>query len=92
MRELFIDGVQTTRMNYYPPCPEPDKAIGLTPHSDTDALTIIVRNGIYQSMKHRATVNSTNERFPIATFHSSNLDSELGPAPSLIGPDNPANF
>jgi len=51
-----------------------------------------VSNGIYRSIEHRATVNSTNERLSIATFHSSNLDSELGPAPSLIGPDNPANF
>ena len=29
------------RMNYYRPCPEPDKAIGLTPHSDADALTVV---------------------------------------------------
>ncbi|KAM4101085.1 hypothetical protein ACB094_05G116400 [Castanea mollissima] len=129
MRELFIDGVQTMRMNYYPPCPEPDKAIGLTPHSDADALTVvfqlneteglqirkegnwvpvkplpnafivnigdimeIVSNGIYRSIEHRATGNSTNERLSRATFHSSNLDSELGPAPSLSGPDNPQNF
>ncbi|KAG6692116.1 hypothetical protein I3842_10G097000 [Carya illinoinensis] len=41
MRELFSDGVQSMRMNYYPPCPEPDKAIGFTPHSDADALTIL---------------------------------------------------
>ncbi|KAF3953337.1 hypothetical protein CMV_021212 [Castanea mollissima] len=129
MRELFIDGVQTMRMNYYPPCPEPDKAIGLTPHSDADALTVvfqlneteglqirkegnwvpvkplpnafivnigdimeIVSNGIYRSIEHRATGNSTNERLSRATFHCSNLDSELGPAPSLSGPDNPAKF
>ncbi|KAL4627155.1 hypothetical protein ACB092_05G147300, partial [Castanea dentata] len=129
MRELFNDGVQTMRMNYYPCCPEPDKAIGITPHSDADALTVvfqlneteglqirkegrwvpvkplpnafivnigdimeIVSNGIYRSIKHRATVNSTKEKLSIATFNSSNLDSELGPAPSLIGPDNPANF
>ncbi|KAJ4849952.1 hypothetical protein Tsubulata_004843, partial [Turnera subulata] len=41
MKELFSDGVQSVRMNYYPPCPEPDKAIGFTPHSDADALTIL---------------------------------------------------
>ncbi|KAK4589398.1 hypothetical protein RGQ29_020109 [Quercus rubra] len=129
MRELFNDGVQTMRMNYYPCCPEPDKTIGITPHSDADALTVvfqlneteglqirkegrwvpvkplpnafivnigdimeIVSNGIYRSIEHRATVNSTKERLSIATFHSSNLDSELGPAPSLIDPDNPTNF
>ena len=41
MRELFNDGVQTMRMNYYPCCPEPDKTIGITPHSDADALTVV---------------------------------------------------
>lgn len=41
MKELFSDGVQSIRMNYYPPCPEPDKVIGFSPHSDADALTIL---------------------------------------------------
>lgn len=52
----------------------------------------IVSNGIYRSIEHRATVNSTKERMSIATFYSSKLDSELGPARSLIGPNNPAIF
>ncbi|OMO82793.1 Oxoglutarate/iron-dependent dioxygenase [Corchorus olitorius] len=129
MRELFIHGVQSVRMNYYPPCPEPDMAIGFSPHSDADALTIlyqlneteglqirkdgkwvsvkplpnafvvnigdileIVSNGIYRSIEHRAIVNSTKVRQSVATFYSSKLDSELGPAFSLIGPSNPAKF
>ncbi|GAY35013.1 hypothetical protein CUMW_013850 [Citrus unshiu] len=129
MRDLFSDGVQSMRMNYYPPCPQPDKVIGFSPHSDADALTIllqlddiqglqirnqgrwvpvnplpnafvvnigdimeIVSNGIYRSIEHRALVNSSKERLSIATFYSSRLDSELGPAPSLIGPSNPAIF
>lgn len=41
MRQLFGHGVQSIRMNYYPPCPQPDMAIGFTPHSDADALTIL---------------------------------------------------
>ena len=41
MKELFSDGVQSIRMNYYPPCPEPEKTIGFSPHSDADALTIL---------------------------------------------------
>ncbi|CAK7350318.1 unnamed protein product [Dovyalis caffra] len=41
MKEMFSDGVQSIRMNYYPPCPEPDKTIGFSPHSDADALTIV---------------------------------------------------
>ncbi|XP_044460647.1 protein SRG1-like [Mangifera indica] len=129
MRELFNDGVQSMRMNYYPPCPEPDKAIGFTPHSDAVAVTLlyqlnetqglqirkdgrwtpvtplpnafvvnigdimeIVSNGIYKSIEHRATVNSVGERLSVATFYSSKLDTELGPAPSLIGPNSPAIF
>jgi isopenicillin N synthase-like dioxygenase len=32
MREIFEDGIQVMRMNYYPPCPQPEKVIGLTPH------------------------------------------------------------
>ncbi|KAF5943962.1 hypothetical protein HYC85_018039 [Camellia sinensis] len=129
MKELFSDGVQSMRMNYYPPCPEPDMAIGFTPHSDAVALTIlyqlndtqglqirkegkwvpvkplqdafvvnigdimeIVSNGVYRSIEHRAMVNSRKERMSIATFYSTNLESELGPARSLIGPNKPAVF
>ena len=43
MRELFDDGIQAMRMNYYPPCPQPEKVIGLTPHSDTVGLTILLQ-------------------------------------------------
>ncbi|CAJ1957728.1 unnamed protein product [Sphenostylis stenocarpa] len=43
MRELFEDGIQSMRMNYYPPCPQPEKVIGLTPHSDGGALTILLQ-------------------------------------------------
>ncbi|KAF8413629.1 hypothetical protein HHK36_001621 [Tetracentron sinense] len=129
MRELFEDGWQSMRMNYYPPCPQPELVIGLTPHSDSVALTIllqvnemeglqikkdgrwipvkplpnafivnigdileIVTNGAYRSIEHRATVNSEKERISIATFYIPNRNGELGPAPSLISPHNPALF
>ncbi|CAI9787983.1 unnamed protein product [Fraxinus pennsylvanica] len=129
IKELFRDGVQSMRMNYYPPCPEPDNAIGFTPHSDADALTIlfqlneteglqirkdgkwvpvkplqnafvvnvgdimeIVSNSVYRSIEHRAIVNSDSKRLSVATFYSSNLGSELGPARSLVGPKNPPVF
>ncbi|KAF8391138.1 hypothetical protein HHK36_023439 [Tetracentron sinense] len=129
MRELFEDGRQAMRMNYYPPCPQPELVIGITPHSDAVGLTIllqlnemeglqirkdgrwvpikplpdafivnigdileIVYNGTYRSIEHRATVNSVKERLSIATFFNPNFDSEIGPAPCLIGPHNPALF
>ncbi|KAL5564152.1 hypothetical protein UlMin_027316 [Ulmus minor] len=40
---LFEDGMQTMRFNYYPPCPHPEKVIGITPHSDGGALTILLQ-------------------------------------------------
>lgn len=43
MMELFEEekGFQTMRMTYYPPCPQPDLVVGLTPHSDATAITIL---------------------------------------------------
>ncbi|XP_028767026.1 uncharacterized protein LOC114724752 [Neltuma alba] len=43
VRELFEGGLQTVRMNYYPACPQPEKAIGLYPHSDGSALTMLLQ-------------------------------------------------
>ncbi|KAH9627367.1 hypothetical protein KSS87_001206 [Heliosperma pusillum] len=43
MKSLFGEGKQTMRMNYYPSCPQPEKVIGLTPHSDSVALTILLQ-------------------------------------------------
>ncbi|XP_039017092.1 codeine O-demethylase-like [Hibiscus syriacus] len=129
MRVLFEDGLQAMRMIYYPPCPEPEIAIGLCAHSDPIGLTIllqinemeglqvkkdgawvpikplqnafvvnvgdimeIVSNGVYPSIEHRATVNSVKERLSIATVYSPRLDGDVGPAPSLISPENPPLF
>lgn len=41
--ELFEGGLQAMRMNYYPPCPQPEKVFGLTPHSDAGGLTILLQ-------------------------------------------------
>ncbi|XP_021287907.1 protein SRG1-like [Herrania umbratica] len=43
MREFFEGGLQSIRMNYYPPCGEPEQVIGLTPHSDASGLTILLQ-------------------------------------------------
>ncbi|KAE8657906.1 hypothetical protein F3Y22_tig00116976pilonHSYRG00083 [Hibiscus syriacus] len=39
---MFEEGLQAMRMNYYPPCPEPELAIGLCAHSDPIGLTILL--------------------------------------------------
>ncbi|KAK7359522.1 hypothetical protein VNO77_01483 [Canavalia gladiata] len=43
MRELFGEGIQSMRMNYYPPCPQPELVMGLNPHSDSGGLTILLQ-------------------------------------------------
>lgn len=81
IRELFGDGIQTMRMNYYPPCPEPDMAIGFTPHSDADALTILFqlneteglqirKEGKWVSVKplHNAFVVNIGDIMEVVTF------------------------
>ncbi|KAH9797565.1 protein SRG1 [Citrus sinensis] len=47
IEEIFEDGTQSVRMNYYPPCPKPEVVMGLTPHSDATAITILHQvNGV----------------------------------------------
>ncbi|CAH8381375.1 unnamed protein product [Eruca vesicaria subsp. sativa] len=44
IEKIFGDDMfQSMRMNYYPPCPEPHQVIGVTPHSDAAALTILLQ-------------------------------------------------
>lgn len=43
MTSLFEEGMQAMRMNYYPPCPQPEIVMGLCPHSDAVALTILLQ-------------------------------------------------
>ncbi|KZV31475.1 hypothetical protein F511_28361 [Dorcoceras hygrometricum] len=129
MTMLFEEGMQAMRLNYYPPCPQPELVTGLSPHSDTIGLTIlsqvnqveglqikkdgvwipvvplhdafvvnvgdileIVTNGAYRSVEHRAVVNSVQERLSMVTFLSPTLEGDLGPAPSLVTPQNPSKF
>ncbi|RZB82982.1 Protein SRG1 [Glycine soja] len=60
-----------------PPSPQPEK---------------IVSSGTYRSIEHRATVNSEKERISIATFYSPRQDGVIGPWPSLITKQTPAQF
>lgn len=47
MKEMFDDGMQSARITYYPPCPQPEKVIGITPHSDATGITILHQvNGV----------------------------------------------
>ncbi|XP_076944048.1 codeine O-demethylase-like [Bidens hawaiensis] len=43
MYNIFEDGMQSMRMTYYPPCPQPELVVGITPHSDAAGLTILLQ-------------------------------------------------
>ncbi|KAI3949849.1 hypothetical protein MKW92_003313 [Papaver armeniacum] len=43
MEELFTDCLQRMKMNYYPPCPKPQQVLGLLPHTDAGALSIVLQ-------------------------------------------------
>jgi isopenicillin N synthase-like dioxygenase len=36
--------VQCLRTNYYPPCMTPEKVLGLSPHSDSNTITILMQD------------------------------------------------
>lgn len=42
----FDTGFQVFIANLYPPCPQPEMALGMPPHSDHGLLTLLTQNGI----------------------------------------------
>ncbi|XP_027362714.1 protein SRG1-like [Abrus precatorius] len=43
IKELLGEGGQSVRINYYPPCPQPENVLGLGAHTDGSALTILLQ-------------------------------------------------
>ncbi|XP_020975623.1 protein SRG1 [Arachis ipaensis] len=43
IRDMLGEAEQSVRMNYYPPCPQPELAMGLSSHSDGGGLTILLQ-------------------------------------------------
>ncbi|KAK2988917.1 hypothetical protein RJ640_026185 [Escallonia rubra] len=44
LRDKMEDGMQVMAVNCYPPCPQPDLALGLPPHSDYSCFTIVLHS------------------------------------------------
>ena len=42
----FDSGLQVFVVNLYPPCPQPELALGLPPHTDNGLLTLLYQNGV----------------------------------------------
>ncbi|KAF8411241.1 hypothetical protein HHK36_003788 [Tetracentron sinense] len=46
IEKSFGEGSQIVASNYYPPCPEPHRTLGLAAHSDHGGLTILMQNDV----------------------------------------------
>ncbi|PKU81506.1 S-norcoclaurine synthase 1-like [Dendrobium catenatum] len=45
--------LQTVRINFYPPCKQASKVLGLSPHSDANALTVLLQANDVQGLQIR---------------------------------------
>ena len=67
--KMFENCTQGIRMNYYPPCPEANKVLGLTPHSDATGLTLLVQVNGVQGLQ----INKNSEWVPIKPLPVSSI-------------------
>ncbi|CAI0388965.1 unnamed protein product [Linum tenue] len=44
-------GSISARFNFYPPCPTPDRALGLKPHSDGTVITYLLQDGEVEGLQ-----------------------------------------
>lgn len=51
LTDMFIDGLQSMRMNYYPACRQTNKVLGLSPHSDAVGLTLLLQVNQVQGLQ-----------------------------------------
>ena len=45
--------MQALRVNYYPTCSDPDKVLGVSPHSDTSTLTVLLQDADVMGLQIR---------------------------------------
>lgn len=51
IKESIGEAGQAIRINYYPPCPQPENVLGLRPHTDASALTILLQGNEVQGLQ-----------------------------------------
>ncbi|KAJ1393727.1 Oxoglutarate/iron-dependent dioxygenase [Sesbania bispinosa] len=62
IKETLGEGGQSVRINYYPPCPQPENVLGLKAHTDASAITILLQSNEVEGlqikkMKHGLLLN-----------------------------------
>ena len=46
IEEAVAELYQNITISYYPPCPQPDLTLGLQPHSDMGAITLLIQDDV----------------------------------------------
>lgn len=49
--DSFREGLYDIRMNYYPPCPEAQRVLGIVPHADNSGITLLVDFGDFPGLQ-----------------------------------------
>ncbi|KAL1364589.1 scopoletin 8-hydroxylase [Arachis hypogaea] len=66
VEESIVDihsGMKVVKMNYYPSCPNPDLTLGVGPHSDVGAITVLLQDdigGLYVKLDEDNNNNNNN--------------------------------
>ncbi|XP_050211505.1 protein SRG1-like [Mercurialis annua] len=92
----YQEGNFDLRLNFHPPCPQPNKVPGLRVLKDgqwvyveqIDGAIVIMSNGIYKVPEYRAVVNKLKERVFVVTLCYPNSSLTVGPAKQLTQTGN----
>ena len=61
LTEMFENGRQAVRMNYYPACVNGNNAMGITPHTDAVGLTLLLQANEVQGLE----INKNGKWIPV---------------------------
>ncbi|TVU21262.1 hypothetical protein EJB05_30889, partial [Eragrostis curvula] len=74
--EMFAGQPQTMRVAYYPPCRQAGKVIGMSPHTDSCALTLLLHvNDVQGAFRSGGTMASGTLLTPLTAHSSSALET-----------------
>lgn len=59
LEETFGEVDMGLRINYYPPCPQPELTLGLSPHSDPGGLTLLLQDLNVDGLQVKAPASSS---------------------------------
>ncbi|KDP26664.1 hypothetical protein JCGZ_17822 [Jatropha curcas] len=88
-KRLEEEPIRRAQANFYPPCPEPEITLGLSVHTNVGALTIVLSNGRYKSVHHRAVTNKEHQQISFAAFYAPGKEAMIGLIEDLIDEEHP---